>query len=244
MHVPFQSFTELVMNARKDKDYRLRLVDVRAGATIIAVHGGGIEPLTSELASAIAGAEYNLYDLQGIRPSGNEELRIPVARFDEVRLRSLVKRSEAAIHIDGSPDQTREVHIGGSNRRLKRILTERLAPAGFCVSGPMTPGAAHDPSRFYNLAAAGGVHIELSEGLRREMVSCPLTGFAWQNASQWGDLLYRFVDAIRAGLQDYHLETRSDLDAALTRFEAATATFPPSLRRPRRCGAASAPSQR
>ena len=232
MSEPLSSFAELVLHARRDRDYRLKLLDLRAGATVIAIHGGGIEPLTSELAAAIAGSEYNLYDLQGIRPVGNDELRIPIARFDEMRLGAMVKRGETALSIDGVPGDEPLVHMGGGNHRLKHLLADRFSEAGWIVAGPATPGAAHDPTRFYNRCTLGGVHVELSEGLRCSMISCPLECFAWQDATCWKDAFYRFVDTVRSGLGAFHAQVHSDLDITMQRFDAATAMFPPSLRRP------------
>ena len=221
-----------MLHARKDKDYRIKAIDERAGATIIAIHGGGIEPLTGELATAIAGKEHNLYVLEGIRPADNEELRVPVARFQEMRLQALVRRSEVALSIEGISGRRHMVHLGGRNRRLKRLLEAHLAQAGLEIAGPATPGPAHDPTRFYNQAAAGGVQLELGIALRREMVTCPLAGYAWQDASHWTPLLYSFVDAVRAALGAYQTEVRADPAIALQRFEAATAAFPPTLRHP------------
>jgi phage replication-related protein YjqB (UPF0714/DUF867 family) len=38
---------------------------------VIAPHGGGIDQYTSDIARAIAGAEFNLYLFEGISRSGN-----------------------------------------------------------------------------------------------------------------------------------------------------------------------------
>ena len=233
MSVPYRDLPELVLNARKDQDYALRIIDLGAHLTITAVHGGGIDPLTSELAQAIAGGEYNLYDFRGVRATGNDELRVPVARFDEMRLRELMGRSHTAVSIQGIQGirgSGLTVHVGGGNRRLKRGLAERLEKAGFEVKGPAGPRPAHDPSRFYNRPTAGGVQVEMTRALRESMIDCPLCDFLWEGPSHWNDRFKAFVDGARAALERYHAEVRADLNMIIERFEDATATFPTWLR--------------
>lgn len=225
--MPCRDYTELVLKAHKDQDYRLDIVDRGADCTIVAIHGGGIDPPTSELAAAIAGEEHNLYDFRGIRPQGNEALRIPAHRFDEVRLRRLLHCSRLALSVLGVEGREEAIHLGGRNRRLLRILRQRLTEAGFVVRGPWGPGAAHDPTRFVNWPAEGGVQIELTEALRRKMVNGPLTDFLWEDAQRWNELFSAFVTVVRGALMEYQSQMRADLEVALGRFEEIT----PQVRR-------------
>jgi len=222
MIVPYQDYTELVLKAQKDLDYRLNVVDRGADYTITAIHGGGIDPLTSELAAAIAGEEYNLYDFRGIRPQGNEELRIPAHRFDEMRLRQLLRHSRLALSVLGVEGTEEVVHLGGRNRRLVRILRQRLTEAGFVVRGPLGPGAAHDPTRFVNWPAEGGVQLELTRALRQKMVTGPLADFLWEDAQRWNELFGAFTVVVRGALMEYQAQMRADLGVALRRFEETT----------------------
>jgi phage replication-related protein YjqB (UPF0714/DUF867 family) len=231
MGEPFQDFTELVLNAVKERDYRLTVVNRGADATIVAVHGGGIDPLTSELATAIAGEEHNLYDFRGIRPRGNEELRIPAHRFDEMRLRELLRHSRLGLSILGVEGTEMVAHLGGRNRCLKHILTGRLSEAGFDVRGPAGPGAAHDPTRFVNWSSEGGVQMELPQALRGSMVDGELRDFLWEDARRWNERFCAFTVAVRGALEQYKAEMRADLGFALEHFEEATRALPPHLRR-------------
>jgi phage replication-related protein YjqB (UPF0714/DUF867 family) len=227
---PYRDVSQLVVHCRKDRDFQIRIVDPGSEVTIAAVHGGRIEPLTSALAEAIAGDEYNLYDFAGIRVSNNAQLRVPVARFAEMRLNALMRRSQAALHVDGVPGERAVVHLGGQNRTLKDILAESLAEAGLVVEGPHSPGAAHDPRRFYNTPAAGGVQMELSLALRQQMVGGPLEPEVWEDSQRRTALFTTVTQAVRDALERYLAETRSDLDAAMERFERSTERFPSSLR--------------
>jgi phage replication-related protein YjqB (UPF0714/DUF867 family) len=231
MSSSFRDFSALVLHLRKDKDYRLHIENRSSEISIIAIHGGGIEPLTSELAGAVAGGEYNLYDLQGLRSFDNAAMRIPIARFDEMRLRGLLERSHTALSIDGVPGDDLVVHLGGRNRRLKAILNEALGEAGFECGSLVTPGAAHHPQRFYNLTRLGGLHLELPYALRRKMVQGELTGFGWQEPEVWTQSFGDFVKAVRGALEAYLAVVQADLDLTMERFEKATRSFPASLRR-------------
>jgi phage replication-related protein YjqB (UPF0714/DUF867 family) len=50
---------------------------------IIAPHGGKIEKWTSEIATALAGDDYNLYLFEGLKRAKNRDLHITSSRFDE-----------------------------------------------------------------------------------------------------------------------------------------------------------------
>jgi phage replication-related protein YjqB (UPF0714/DUF867 family) len=226
----FNSFAELVLNSDLNLDYRVLVVDRGVSTTIVCIHGGAIEPLTSELAAAIAGSEYNLYDLQGLRSGDNSALRIPVARFDEVRLFTLLKRSQVALCIDGAPGLDSVVHVGGSNALLKQILREQLSQSDFQVCASHTTGAAHDPARFYNASLMGGVLLELSAALRAEMTLQSLISRGWQQPSSWQEPFFRFAAAVRSALQTHALQAASDVTKALSHFEATTSRMPPELR--------------
>lgn len=230
MTEPYRDFPELVLHCVQGRDYRFVIRDVAADVTVTAIHGGGIEPLTSEVATVIAGEEHNLYDLRGMRPDDNSALRVPVQRFDEMRLRALLKRSRTALSVLGAPGEEPVAHLGGKNRRLRAILAERLEEAGFEVRGPAVAGAAHHPRRFVNWPAEGGVQMELSLALRRSMTRAPLEGYRWENPSDWTDRFHALVRAVRGALREEAAVARDDLGDTMARFEATTRDFPPELR--------------
>jgi len=51
----YESFDELCKHAIEGRDFRIRTASRPGQVAVIAPHGGGIEPGTSELAEAIAG---------------------------------------------------------------------------------------------------------------------------------------------------------------------------------------------
>jgi poly-gamma-glutamate hydrolase-like protein len=62
-------------------------------AALVAPHGGGIEPGTSELADAIAASDLSFYTFEGLKPSGNTDLHITSTRFDEPMCLTLLASS-------------------------------------------------------------------------------------------------------------------------------------------------------
>ena len=226
----YRDFSSLVLHSKKGVDYRLSISDLGSSVSIVATHGGGIEPLTGELAKLVAGQDHNVYVFEGLRLGSNAALRIPPSRFDEMRLRALVKRGHTAVSLDGSAGVEETIHLGGKNRRLKRILEAALSKAGYEVRGPAGPGAAHDPARFYNQSPSGGVQIELSLALRKELVDCPLVGYQWQDPAQWNARFHSLADLLREAISEYQQEMNADPAIALERFESATEAFPPSIR--------------
>ncbi len=220
---PYHDFSELALRAEKDVDYGIRVLDRSASVTVAAIHAGCIEPLTGALAEAIAGDDCNLYLLCGLRAERGEPLRVPVTRFDDVRLTALMDRSVVGISLQGVPGGEGIVHLGGSNRRLRGRLQGALEAAGFATAGPASPLAAHSPARFVNRPSQGGVQIEVTVGLRRLMTTGPLeeaSGGPQEIATS--ERFHGFVGAVRQGLAGYLADVDADLDIALQRFEEST----------------------
>jgi phage replication-related protein YjqB (UPF0714/DUF867 family) len=228
--MPYRDFSELVLNTIKDKDYCFVILDRGADVTVAAIHGGSTEPLTSELAAAIAGDDCNLYDFRGLDVQDATLLRVLPARFNDMRLQNLMKRARLGLSILGVDGAEAVAHVGGRSQLLKRTLAVRLQEAGFEVRGPSGPGAAHDPSRFYNLPSEGGVQLELTRALRASMLDAPLHNQLWEDAACWNARLAAFIVAVRGALAQYKSELNADLGVALERFERTTGVMPPSLR--------------
>ena len=225
-----RDFSELVLRAEKDRDYRLVICDRGAEITVVAIHGGGIEPLTSALAAAVAGEEHNLYDLQGLLPGDNTWLRVPAHRFEEARLQALLGRSQTAVSVDGMEGAEPVLYLGGRNRRLKAVLAQALTEAGFVTADLPGNKPAHDPTFFYNRPPEGGVQLVLTRALRASLTAMPLEGENGQGRSQGNQRFAALVAAVRGGLERYRAEVRDDLERTLARFEREIEALPRSLR--------------
>jgi phage replication-related protein YjqB (UPF0714/DUF867 family) len=82
----YHNFKELKHNEILNEDYKISICDVGSPVTIIAPHGGKIEPQTSYIAGRIAGDQFNCYCFEGIKPNNNVRLHITSHHFDEMIL--------------------------------------------------------------------------------------------------------------------------------------------------------------
>src|SRR5271156_3664471 len=119
----YRNFEDLAAHEEENLDFRIRSVDRYGASAVIAPHGGGIEPGTSELAEAIAGTGLSFYAFEGIKTNGNRVLHVTSSRFDEPKALALVAASPAVVALHGEldcPDQV--VFLGGLDKELgKRI---------------------------------------------------------------------------------------------------------------------------
>ena len=150
--------------------FRVRVINRRAPLTVIAPHGGHIEPGTSRLAAAIASRRYNLFDFQGLITPGAFDLHVTSTRFRHPRLTQLLDRSRAAlsVHSMGRTGE-RTIWLGGLNQPLKQNVLRRLTDAGFHVNPDSPFFRGESPDNCVNLCAEHGVQLELSRELFDEL---------------------------------------------------------------------------
>lgn len=166
----FPSLVSLKKHLRKDEDYRIRVADREADVTIIAPHGGFIEPGTSALARAIADGSYNLFDFQGLHRQNAMDLHVTATRFRDSQLTAMLKRSRVAVSIHGMGDQGHtDIWLGGRNKRLKELVLSQLLSAGFSVNPDSPQYRGESPQNVVNLANEEGVQLELTFELLAEM---------------------------------------------------------------------------
>lgn len=165
----YNSFPELAKSTEQDRDFRVRLQN-RVGTTVvIAPHGGGIEPGTSEIAEAIARDDLSFYAFEGIKSTGNRELHITSTRFDEPQCMVLVTASRRAIAIHGEDSEQEVVFLGGRDEAMLKRLRDSLISRGFGVETHKNAALqGRDEANICNRVETGcGVQMELSNGLRR-----------------------------------------------------------------------------
>ncbi|MGE7388181.1 poly-gamma-glutamate hydrolase family protein [Streptomyces sp. NPDC004126] len=165
-------------------------------STILALHGGGIEPGTSELCLGVAGylpasveprtAGAPLHDywmFEGLRPAGaqpgNGDLHVTSTHNDDPVARSLAAGSANVLSIHGCTAAqagltagAKGAVVGGRNSRLRVLLTDELRRAGFLIA----PGGPEHlngdlPENICNrtLTGEGGAQLELTYDLRKSL---------------------------------------------------------------------------
>ena len=167
----YKSFDALRRDRRQCQDFRIRSRDLNSATVIVAPHGGGIEPGTSEIAEAIAGNDMSFYVFEGTMRSNNKELHVASTRFDEPACLALVGAAERVITIHGENCRDQVVFVGGRDTRGVNLLHGVLGSQGFVVRRHESPGLQGlDPSNICNRGRLGaGIQFELSYGLRRSL---------------------------------------------------------------------------
>jgi phage replication-related protein YjqB (UPF0714/DUF867 family) len=185
----YSNFSELQAKESKDA-FRIVTCDRNLNVTIIAPHGGKIEPGTSEIAVAVAGQSYNSYCFEGTRSRPHEELHITSHKFDEPQGRALVAKSSVVIAMHGRADRDdpKSIYLGGLDKKTRDRIADELGKADFqaLTEGHRFPATC--PDNICNRGSRGeGVQLELPRSLRTQLL---------------GDaaMMAKFIEAIRAAI--------------------------------------------
>ena len=169
----YRNFDELSRNETSGVDFRLLVRRARRAFAIVAPHGGGIEPGTSEIAEAIASEEFSFYAFEGLKSSGNADLHITSTRFDEPLCLTVIRQSDVVLTIHGehSEEDGEGVFPGGLDEELGRRLGAALEAKGFDVGTHSDPDLqGRERRNLCNRGTSGkGVQLELSQAVRKQM---------------------------------------------------------------------------
>ncbi len=167
---------------------------------ILAIHGGDIEPGTSEIARSIAedGDRYNLYLFEGHKREKNRILHITSSRFDEPQALALASKVDRIVSVHGMKGEEPFVLLGGLDLSLRERIKILLVERGFCVNeekGRLDGSTATNiTNRSRQLA---GVQLEISRALRDLFFSENKREGRWTSRQQ---LLFEFVKAIQMAI--------------------------------------------
>jgi phage replication-related protein YjqB (UPF0714/DUF867 family) len=193
----YQSFKNLALSEIEDVDYSVQYGQGKSNIAIMAIHGGGIEPGTTEIAEAAAGDRHSFYSFSGLKKSGNLILHITSKRFDEPRGLAIAEQAHTIISIHGCGDSNSMILIGGRNITLKDKIRKSLEKSGFQVSQSVRfPGL--DPLNICNRCRLGaGVQLEISYGLRHRMFKSLLRS----KRNKTTRIFHSFVDALKTAIE-------------------------------------------
>ncbi len=187
---PYKSFAELSVFEQEGSSYRREVKKRRSAFAIVAPHGGGIEPGTSEITRAIAGTQFSYYIFDGIREEGNERLHLTSTLFDEPKCLQVVNDSQIVIAVHGCEGAEKVIYAGGLHNDLKAVLVNTLSAAGFDAH---LADVNYAGTHLRNICNRGrlrrGVQLEVSEGLRRAMFKA----FDRQSRKFTTDVFWKFV---------------------------------------------------
>lgn len=170
----YSNYAELSQTEEKGIDYRIRCVS-SSDVLIVAPHGGGIEPGTTQIAEALAENQYSFYSFEGLKRTGNWSLHITSTNFDEPLALELLKTANQVITIHGvQGDEEEVVYLGGLDDELKHRIKKSL----LCLSSSQDIDlkvGMHDNPRLQginprNICNRGntkkGVQLEITRKLR------------------------------------------------------------------------------
>jgi phage replication-related protein YjqB (UPF0714/DUF867 family) len=185
----YRDYADLAAHETEGEDY---LRTVRHGTTTvahIAIHGGTIEPPTTQLAdhSAESGG-HSFYSFEGIKPDGNWTLHITSARFDEPKALKLVGASHSTVSWHGAAGNAPTTYVGGLDTKLRNAVREELRAAGFNAPDTLPPGLeGKSPDNIVNKNHRGrGVQLEITQA------QCE----AFHDNGDPTDTFYRYTEAV------------------------------------------------
>ena len=150
-----------------NEDYRIVIRDVGSPVTVIAPHGGKIEPNTAEIAKGIAGDRYNCYCFEGIKKENNGGLHITSHKFDEPRALQILSESIAVVAIHACTGNHATVYLGGLDAALKEILARELNARNIQTATDHSGFQGRNPDNICNRGITRmGVQLEISRDLR------------------------------------------------------------------------------
>ena len=203
----YRCFRELQESEREGLDYAVMERSGSSELTVLAPHGGGIEPGTSEIADVIAGQEHRLYCFLDLKASGNGDLHITSTNFDEPRGVAAAGSAQKILAIHGCDGDEEIIYLGGLDEALKQRLHLELEQAGFTALEPTDPtlGGTSKENICNRNALGMGTQVELTAGLRSKLFA-NLTRAGRQNRT---DLFEKLVTAVRSALGQEPDEVRT-----------------------------------
>ncbi len=149
---------------------------------IFAIHGGGIEVGTSQIAKSIARDNFSLY----IKEGKDYSEHVTSILFTDIKANELLAKIETIISIHGLKDKSKSyVMIGGLDIELTSKIEDSLIGDGFIIEQPPESLDGDNKNNICNKGKSlKGVQIEISRKLREDL---------YRNK----ELMLKFSEAIR-----------------------------------------------
>lgn len=184
----------------------------RGPVGVFAIHGGGIEPGTEQLARyLVENTLASAYVFSGRRGKRNIALHLPSYRFvrlGSALLKQILSDVQTVLSLHGHNRADRDIYLAGTNLDLLHAVIRALAsylPAYKVSEDPALVDRrlrALDSRNLVNLPPHGGVQIELPRSLRQAMKTR-----GWQRHEH--SVLYGDTLLVGNALRDSILEWQS-----------------------------------
>lgn len=160
----YRNFSTLMEN---ESDFHIECYDRGSTITILAPHGGNIEPHTSEITRLIAGEQYNFFCFNGLKQKNNHHLHITSHRYDENNALNLVQKSTTVIAVHGCTRREPMVYVGGLDIALIKKIRSALELRRIPTAPPQPHFTGTSRHNICNRGLTGkGIQLEISRALR------------------------------------------------------------------------------
>ncbi|MDQ0219813.1 replication protein [Peribacillus cavernae] len=199
----YDSYEQLSEHEVLNEDYAINYKQRYSNIAIIAIHGGSIEPGTSEAAKGLAEQmRYSYYLFEGIKPSNNQILHLTSVSFDEPIGRKMAQDSMTVLSIHGYRGEESIVFLSGKNETFKKMIGHSLRKRGFRIEeAPSDIGGTNDENIVNDNQLKAGVQLELTAELRKSFFENH--DWSQQNRSNTTAIYYRFIDGLKAASYSY-----------------------------------------
>ena len=195
----FSSMSELMENTTEGSDWQITTTDRGSDVLIAVIHGGGIEPATSQLASLIASnGGYNYYSFQGVRPTNNGELHVTSTNYDEPIVQHMQYTANRSVTIHGALGTEPVTYIGGKDQSLITRIEDELRNAGFEVQESPNHLSGSSDNNIVNKNQRGeGVQLELTTAMRQSLFSNnDISKISRMNLLNYNADMYNYAHAV------------------------------------------------
>ncbi|WP_210137204.1 poly-gamma-glutamate hydrolase family protein [Staphylococcus sp. GDH8C109P] len=195
----FKSMTELMEHTVENTDWIIHSVERNSNVIITAIHGGAIEPATTELAELTAeNGGFDYFTFKAIRTKANSELHVTSRHYDEPKLMKMIVNNPYAIAIHGCKGEDEIIYMGGKDEQLMDAMTEEFEKLGIDVrQAPSHMSGAHDDNIINCCKTEKGVQLELTSGIRKKLFENQrYNKKSRENSSNWSQFMYDFAEAI------------------------------------------------
>ncbi|MCZ0983954.1 poly-gamma-glutamate hydrolase family protein [Streptomyces diastatochromogenes] len=166
--MPYASYADLAGAQLEGIDYQRHWRKSPVSTLLhLAIHGGGIEQGSGELAEAAADGIHDLYVFDGMKASNNADLHITSTAFDEPTALALARTATHTVSWHGCAGTAPVTNIGGLDYALRDCVAVELTRAGFTVQVAPADLAGTDPQNICNINTRKmGVQLEISTAQR------------------------------------------------------------------------------
>ncbi|MEU8473768.1 poly-gamma-glutamate hydrolase family protein [Streptomyces hygroscopicus] len=214
----YSSYTDLAAHEVEGVAYERRSVPV-ASATwcSIAIHGGGIEAGSGEMARYVAAGRMQHYEFAGTLPSGNSRLHVTSTHFDEPIAEGIVFNARRCLSFHGYTGAAGipETSLGGLDTDTAARIGDALTRAGFRVVTAAQEINGSDPANIANRTLLGaGVQLEMSNALRASFFPGGDLSRAMRDSGQRTPVFYAYANAVLSAYNNQGMIAQSSINVS------------------------------